>query len=315
VRYDFFKATIVSRFLPFCCLHLIEHNLTLSGQQYHLYALKKEKNTHTSGCVVQTLVMLLNQRIDFVSRSRHLGTIGAVLCALVLLFILPATIQRRRLAAELRPSPSASSPIFSEDADVFSAVEKKQRELLHEVMALQDQVAKFTAQVKAWNESVSTRGTNARVTSSGESAEDRAFSVLAVRCGLEAFRADVSNTIAKVAQLGEKTKKSFAAALTANRQHYLVKWHGLHGVDTSDPLYTEVEAEMKFEKVGNFAKKLLRFQPGGGGGVWSVARAFGGENWLALMSNDGNIQKPPAAAAAADKSSKPAALQGHIPVV
>jgi hypothetical protein len=278
---------------------------------------EKKKNTHTRLRVrcPNSIVMLLNQRIDFVSRSRHLGTIGAVLCALVLLFILPATIQRRRIAAEqLRPSPSAS-PIFSEDADVFSAVEKKQRELLHEVMALQDQVAKFAAQVKTWNESVGTRGTNARAASGGgESAEDRTFSVLAVRCGLDAFRADVSNTIAKVAQLGEETKKSFAAALTANRQHYLVKWHGLHGVDTSDPLYTEVEAEMKFEKVGNFAKKLLRFQPGGGGGVWSVARAFGGENWLALMTNDGNIQKPPGAAGA-DESSKAAALHGHIPVV
>ncbi|CUG88845.1 membrane-associated protein, putative [Bodo saltans] len=267
--------------------------------------------------------MLLNKRIDFVSKSKNLGTIGAAVCALVLLVILPTTVQKRMAAARAAAAAAAKQDSqqhavkmssLSGD-DVFPQLEKKQRDLLHEIMGLQDQVAKLTAQVKAINESSSRKSSSLASSSpnvNSETAEDRAFSVIAVRCGLDAFRTEVSSAIEKVAHLGEETKRSFQVALTTNRRHYLVKWHGLHGVDTSDPLYTEMDAESKFEKVGNFAKKLLLFQPGSGGGVWSVVRTFGGENWLSLMTNDGHIQKPKSDAARnnADKASS-----NRIPVV
>jgi hypothetical protein len=44
--------------------------------------------------------------------------------------------------------------------------------------------------------------------------------------------------------------------------------------------------------VGDFAKKILQymtFQPGAPG-TWVVYREYGGQNWLACMSNDDVVQ-------------------------
>lgn len=260
--------------------------------------------------------MLANQRVDIVAKIRHLGVFACALCAAVLLVILPATIHRRIAAAPSSSSIASLNPHDVVDASTaLESIERRQKVLLHNVMGLQDRVAKLTADVKALNQS-SAAGQGVKQVDTGAtiSAEDRAFNALSVRCGLDAFRAEVSKMIVSVAELEEESKQYFTSAMMGNRRHYLVKWHGLSGVDTTEPLYSESDAELAYERVGDFAKKMLLFEPqGGSGGTWSVARAYGGENWLSLMSNDGTIQHPADKKAGAPEGG--VAPHGRIPVV
>ena len=67
---------------------------------------------------------------------------------------------------------------------------------------------------------------------------------------------------------------------------YLVKWHGKSGIQMSPRYKEEGEAFQKFEDVGDYAKKLLYYDAAGDS--WRVVRDSGGEQWLALIHNDGN---------------------------
>ena len=67
---------------------------------------------------------------------------------------------------------------------------------------------------------------------------------------------------------------------------FYVKWHSKEGLKSSDRVPTETEAAILFEKVGDFAKKLLMFD----GTRWSCIKEFGGDNWLNLMEDSGNPQ-------------------------
>lgn len=96
--------------------------------------------------------------------------------------------------------------------------------------------------------------------------------------------------------LGDKVTKSFAdieSKIFSVQYKFLVKWHSDDGVKTSKRFEREVDALDFYNQVGEFAKKLLLFQ----GESWIAVRNYGGEKWLACMTDDAAPQvgecKPP----------------------
>lgn len=244
-------------------------------------------------------------------RLRHpppsLGLFSVALCAAVLLVFVPSTVRRDAAARE-----ALAVHLL---ADAIPSMEEKQKAMLRTVMVLQDRVAKLSADVAALNTSTAaairsprgSEGTPARVPPTERL--DRVFGLVSVRCDLEPFELEVTTLLKKIEEEAEDAKSSFQSIAERQRRHFLIKWHGTDGVHTSNAIFTEVEAEIAFERVGDFAKKMLLFQPSADGdnGSWSVARAYGGENWLSMMTNDGTIQNPPkqsSAAAVTDDSVK-----------
>lgn len=76
-------------------------------------------------------------------------------------------------------------------------------------------------------------------------------------------------------------------------KRFVVKWHaGTEGVKTSERFRTLQEATVKFESVGEVAKKLLQQSTNSvGTTAWLVAREYGGQNWLDCMKNDPESQE------------------------
>lgn len=78
-----------------------------------------------------------------------------------------------------------------------------------------------------------------------------------------------------------------------NEKRFVVKWHaGSEGVKTSERFRTMQEATVKFESVGEVAKKMLQQSTNSVGiYAWLVAREYGGRNWLDCMKNDPEPQE------------------------
>lgn len=76
-------------------------------------------------------------------------------------------------------------------------------------------------------------------------------------------------------------------------KRFVVKWHaGIEGVKTSERFRTLQEATVKFEAVGEVAKKLLQQSTNSvGATAWLVAREYGGQNWLDCMKNNPDPQE------------------------
>eukprot|EP00756_Hemistasia_phaeocysticola_P034002 Hpha_TRINITY_DN16499_c0_g18::TRINITY_DN16499_c0_g18_i1::g.159355::m.159355 len=68
---------------------------------------------------------------------------------------------------------------------------------------------------------------------------------------------------------------------------FIVKWHGKTGVTTSPRFSSEEQAYQYFVHCGDFAKKLLMFD----GTRWILVKSYGGQQWLALMTDDANYQQ------------------------
>jgi hypothetical protein len=79
------------------------------------------------------------------------------------------------------------------------------------------------------------------------------------------------------------------------QKRFVVKWHaGSQGVLTSERMRTAQEATIKYDAVGDVAKKLLSLPASSDSfskkNNWLVLRQNGGENWLNCMTNDAEPQ-------------------------
>lgn len=193
--------------------------------------------------------------------------------------------------------------VVSKANDVeFDLVRTKQHELLKLIMQCQQILASVEAQVneelnaileeekqveKVLEETASLRKENAK--SIAQLTED-----MKGRLGVLVKEAVV--TFKQQKEREEKDKNPGGADEQNNNndgKRFVVKWHaGTEGVKTSERFRTLQEATVKFEQVGDVAKKLLQQSTNSVGiQAWLVAREQGGRNWLDCMKNDPEPQE------------------------
>jgi hypothetical protein len=103
---------------------------------------------------------------------------------------------------------------------------------------------------------------------------------------VQEVQANMNTELKKLYEEGVEASKEIDAIKVGRDNPFYVKWHSKDGLKSSDRLPTETEAAILFEKVGDFAKKLLMFD----GSRWSCIKEFGGDNWLNLMQDNGDPQ-------------------------
>lgn len=118
---------------------------------------------------------------------------------------------------------------------------------------------------------------------------------------LGALVKETESTLEKMKTHDEKEKqeaplrKAEAERMELDKaKRYVVKWHsGTEGVLTSERFKTAQEATIKYDAVGDVAKKLLSLPASADGSKknnWLVSRQNGGDNWLNCISNDAEPQ-------------------------
>lgn len=204
-----------------------------------------------------------------------------MLCAVVITVLVPIAVSR------VRQSQRAATEQVSR---LIEDLEWRQKKMLGDVVSLQDRVAKTEADLRTLNHSVHFAGENERPDSTTGSKLDAALAILRDRSALTSLQKEIVQLESELQDAAKKAKQSFVDVTNAKQKHYYVKWHGKKGVQTSRKLLSELDAEVEFERVGDFAKKILMFD--NVAARWVVLRTYGAEQWLRMMSNDGTIQNP-----------------------
>lgn len=194
-----------------------------------------------------------------------------VLCvSVVAILAVPGTLLTR-----LRQRTAA----VSAERAQLSALKAQQAALLGSVLTIQERIASAGAALTALEAAASTLAGP----ESGDAEEERAKQRQAA---FAAFRARVEVEIATMEADARKEFDGLRDTVVSLRDRFLVKWHGDDGVKTSRHLASEQEATAEFERVGDFAKKLLMFD----GARWVVLQSYGAERWLKHIRNDGTLQ-------------------------
>lgn len=188
----------------------------------------------------------------------------------------------------LRRACDARTFALHERRNAVSETERHQHLLLQRVLNLQKRSADLHVAVAALKSGVQTRRAHMNDPSDEDKSSVRdALHLLEESVGLSDVMTDNRSTLGadlealKAAAVAAKAH--FNSVLEAQIKRFIVKWHN-GGVKVSRPFLDELEAEVEFERVGDFAKKLLMFD--NLVGKWIVLRAYGGDQWLQQMTND-----------------------------
>lgn len=102
--------------------------------------------------------------------------------------------------------------------------------------------------------------------------------------GIDENHALLTADITQLKSASAAAAKRFTEIVDTHAKRFIVKFHKGGHVKTSKRFAEELEAETEFERVGDFAKKLLMYDSTIS--KWIVLRSYGGDEWLAKMSND-----------------------------
>lgn len=107
------------------------------------------------------------------------------------------------------------------------------------------------------------------------------------------FDAAVKKKIEELRKRAESAQERMKAATNDWRYPFLLKWHGPKGIQTSKRIGTEHDALYTFERIGDYAKKLLQLRRGTTPDElpsWTVLREYGASKWLEMLTNDAAVQ-------------------------
>ena len=202
-------------------------------------------------------------------RGNAVGTLSIAVSVLTLAIILPYGLL------------VSSSTRSEEEKQLLTAtqnVERQQTILLESLLRLQTRVDTCRASIEA-------------LTAPQQDGEDNEAAIEAKKELIRKQLGDYEVSLMKqIDKLEHETKRQFnnlKDLVDARSNRFLIKWHSDDGVKTSKRMATEQEAYEKFNDVGEFAKKLLMFD----GSRWIVLKEYGGEKWLHLMHDDGDVQE------------------------
>jgi hypothetical protein len=201
-------------------------------------------------------------------RSSTLVTFSLTLSVLTIALILPYG---------LLTHTSTKAEFVAQKRAQLKSIATHQSSLLDQLMKLRERLDVCRSSVMAVTK-LDEKGLDAD--------EEIASRIAVVKEQLAQYQSSLSG---QLAELEKETKKQFADLkdlLESNANRFVVKWHSDDGVKTSPRMATEQEAVEKFTEIGEFAKKLLMFD----GQRWIPLKVYGGEKWLALMHDNGDVQ-------------------------